>query len=116
MPTPCLWGFRGQYPKARLWGPSFQLWAEAQEAAAGWLQTSPPTLASAASPEAGSGCPMFDLVDPISRGSWRVAHRARTTPFSSWGSPTCERCEEGQDSTWALLRHEVWALGGGVSP
>lgn len=48
-----------------------------------------PTLASAASPEAGSGCPMFDLVDPISRGSWRAAHSARSMPFSSWGSPTC---------------------------
>lgn len=49
----------------------------------------PPTLISAASPEAGSACPMFDLVDPISRGSWRVAHRARMMLFSSWGSPTC---------------------------
>lgn len=47
-----------------------------------------PTLASPASPEAGSECPMFDLVDPISRGSRRAAHRARSMPFSSWGSPT----------------------------
>lgn len=46
------------------------------------------TLASAASPEAGSGCPMFDLVDPISRGPWRLPHRACTMPFSSSGSPT----------------------------
>lgn len=47
------------------------------------------TLARAASPEAGSGCPMLDLVDPINRGPWREAHRARTMLFSSWGSPTC---------------------------
>lgn len=32
---------------------------------------------------------MLDLVDPINRGPWREAHRDRTMPFSSWGSPTC---------------------------
>lgn len=48
----------------------------------------PPTLTSAASPAAGSGCPMLDLVEPTSRGSLRLAHRARAMPFSSWGSPT----------------------------
>lgn len=64
---------------------------------AGWLWTRPPTLASAASPEAGSGCPMFDFVDPISSGSRRVVQRARSMPFSSWGSPTCGGQKEGQD-------------------
>lgn len=47
------------------------------------------TLVRAASPEAGSGCPMLDFVDPINRGPWREAHRDRVMPFSSWGSPTC---------------------------
>lgn len=80
---------------AALWGgapqrgepPANQGRDQAQRPAA--LPEGVPTLASAASPEAGSGCPMFDLVDPISRGSWRVAHSARSMPFSSWGSPTC---------------------------
>lgn len=50
---------------------------------------------------------MLDLVDPINRGPWREAHRARTMLFSSWGSPTCRgqsklRLQPGD----ALLRVE----------
>lgn len=60
-----------------------------EQGAEGPPSPAPPTLARAASPETGSGCPMLDLVEPTSSGSWRVAHRARAMPFSSWGSPTC---------------------------
>lgn len=66
----------------------------------------PPTLASAASPEAGSGCPMLDLVEPTSRGSLREAHKARTMPFSSWGSPTWGGHGSG------CLAAQVWGTGG----
>lgn len=40
-----------------------------------------PWPAPRGNPEAGSGCPMFDLVDPISRGPWRLPRRACTMPF-----------------------------------
>lgn len=84
---------------------------------AGWLQTCPPTLASAASPEAGSGCPMFDFVDPISKGSRRVVQRARSMPFSSWGSPTCAGQEENQDPAPVPLGvgHGAWGVGGALT-
>lgn len=75
-------------------------------------RTSPPTLVSATRPEAGSACPMFDLVDPMSKGSWRVVHRARVMPFSSWGSPTCGGHGGGQDSTW----HRGCGYGCGRGP
>lgn len=50
-----------------------------------WFQT----FARAASPEAGSGWPMLDLVEPISRGSRFDSQKTLTMPFTSCGSPTC---------------------------
>ncbi len=48
------------------------------------------TLARAANPDAGSGCPMLDLVEPIKRGSLCDWQNTLTMPFTSWGSPTCK--------------------------
>lgn len=39
------------------------------------------------SPEAGSGCPMFDLTDPIRRGVSLPLQNTSVIVFSSWGSP-----------------------------
>lgn len=68
--------------------PQHSPWEPPPACQEGWLHSSPLTLARAASPEAGSGCPMLDFVEPISRGSRRVLQRARSMLFSSWGSPT----------------------------
>lgn len=46
------------------------------------------TFAMAARPEAGSGWPMLDFVEPISRGSRFDWQNTLTMPFTSCGSPT----------------------------
>lgn len=42
----------------------------------------------AARPEAGSGCPMLDFVEPMRRGSLSDWQNTPTMPFTSCGSPT----------------------------
>lgn len=49
------------------------------------------TFARAAKPEAGSGWPIFDLVEPISKGSRSDWQNTPTMPLTSCGSPTCRR-------------------------
>lgn len=51
-------------------------------------QTVQHTFAMAARPEAGSGWPMLDFVEPISRGSRFDWQNTLTMPFTSCGSPT----------------------------
>lgn len=56
------------------------------------------TFTKAAKPEAGSGWPILDLVEPMSRGFCLVWQNTVTIPFTSCGSPTC---------TYKLIFHSL---------
>lgn len=48
------------------------------------------TLLIEHNPEAGSECPIFDLTDPIRRGSFRPLQKILSKALHSSGSPTCQ--------------------------
>ena len=65
------------------------MWSKSKEFSASDRCAVTLTFARAASPEAGSGWPMLDLVDPINKGSRFDWQNTETMPFTSCGSPTC---------------------------
>jgi hypothetical protein len=62
-------------------------------------------------PDTGSGCPMFDLTDPIRSGVFLPLQNTWSIVFSSSGSPTCSQLQHFIRNwfiKWRVVKFHSW--------